>query len=163
MTAPPDLRTLLHAPALLAALALVPLAHAGPSVALPPVPPGPASASSAATLGTCPAPSAAELGVATDRVRFLLEEPVKAPWRSELGLGGATMAEAVTLVGPEHEAACTALYAVAPFDGGEGRPHLYFRVRDVYLVLPARWNLGESLVIAFEGTVSYDTLHVSTF
>ena len=73
------------------------------------------------------------------------------------------MSEAVALVGPEHETTCAALYTVAPYDGGAGYPHLYFRVRDVYLVLPAYQNLGERVVIAFKGTASHDTMHISTF
>ena len=67
---------------------------------------------------SCPSPTAEELDIATSRVRWLIEQPVRAGWRSELGLAGATQTEAVALVSSAHMADCAALYAVAPFDGG---------------------------------------------
>ena len=136
--------------------ATAPLSHAGLAVR--------SEASPIPNRTACPSPSADELDIATDRVRWLLEESVRAPWRSDLGLVGATRADAVALVGSEHGAVCNALYAVAPFDGdAPEHPYLYYRVRDVYLVVPAYRYLGEGLVIAFKATISYETMHLSSF
>ena len=141
-------------------VAPVPLWHVGPtpSEGAPPQTPAAVVATS-----SCPSPSAEELDVATSRVRFLLEQDGEAPWRAELGLTGVTRGEAVALVGPEHESTCVAINAINPFLRDGRLRRVYFRVRDVYLSVPAYRYLGEELIIAFKGNVSYDTMHLSSF
>lgn len=147
----------LHVLALLAALALVPVSYAD---APPPASSPPADHLS--LVSECPVPTERQVEIALRRVRFLLEQEVKAPWRSELGLVGATMGEVVALIGPEHAEACAELQALGPLDA-VADPFLYFQVRDVYLVVPAYLNLGESLIVTFKGEISYGTMHLSTF